>query len=71
VGPELARCVHKPLKSYSVYEYKLKDLNDELKEEELLKVDGNPQNKIINVDKFSISKIIKPWIVIHRKTSML
>jgi hypothetical protein len=46
-------------------------LNDELKEEELLKVDGNPQNKIINVDKFSISKIIKPWIVIHRKTSML
>jgi hypothetical protein len=23
-------------------------------------VDGNPQNQIMNVDKFSISKIIKP-----------
>jgi len=37
-------------------------LNDKFKEEELLKVDGNPQNKIMNVDKFSISKIIKPVI---------
>jgi len=54
--------VFKPLKSYSVYEYKLKGLNDKFKEEELLKVDGNPQNKIMNVDKFSISKIIKPVI---------
>jgi transposase InsO family protein len=54
--------VFKPLKSYSVYEYKLKDLNDKFKEEELLKVDGNPQNKIMKVDKFSISKIIKPVI---------
>jgi len=34
--------VCKPLKSYSVYEYKLNDLNDKFKEEELLKVDGNP-----------------------------
>ena len=54
--------VFKPLKSYSVYEYKLKDLNDKFKEEELLKVDGNPQNKIVNVKKFSISKIIRPVI---------
>ena len=38
----------------------MKDLNDKFKEEELLKVDGNPQNKIMKVDKFSISKIIKP-----------
>ena len=50
------------MKSYSVYEYKLKGLNDKFKEEELLKVDENPQNKIMNVDKFSISKIIKPVI---------
>ena len=41
---------------------KLKDLNDKFKEEELLKVDGNPQNKIVNVKKFSISKIIRPVI---------
>ena len=54
--------VFKPIKSYSVYEYKLKDLNDKFKEEELLKVDGNPQNKIVNVKKFSISKIIRPVI---------
>ena len=54
--------VFKPLKSYSVYKYKLKDLNDKFKEEELLKVDGNPHNKIVNVKKFSISKIIKPVI---------
>jgi hypothetical protein len=54
--------VFKPLKSYSVYEYKFKDLNDKFKEEELLKVDGNPQSKILNVTKFSISKIIRPVI---------
>jgi len=54
--------VFKPLKSYSVYEYKLKGLDDKFKEEELLKVDGLPQNKIVNVEKFSISKIIKPVI---------
>jgi hypothetical protein len=40
----------------------LKDLNDKFKEEELLKVDGNPQNKIVNVKKFSISKIKRPVI---------
>jgi len=45
-----------------VYEYKLKGLNDKFKEEELLRVYENPQNKIMNVDKFSISKIIKPVI---------
>ena len=53
----------KPLKSYSVYEYKLKALNDKFKEEKLLKVDGNPQNKIVNVKKFSISKVIRPVII--------
>ena len=37
--------VYKPLKVYSVYEYKLKGLKDKFKEEELLKVDGIPQNK--------------------------
>ena len=42
---------------------KLKDLNDKFKEEELLKVDGNPQNKIVNVKKFSISKVIRPVII--------
>ena len=45
-----------------MYEYKLKGLDDKFKEEELLKVDGLPQNKIVNVEKFSISKIIKPVI---------
>ena len=54
--------VYKPQKSYSVYEYTLKQFPDRFKEEELLKVDGNPQNQIINVEKWSISKLIKPVI---------
>jgi hypothetical protein len=54
--------VFKPQKSYSVYEYKLKQFPDRFKEEELLKVDGNPQNTIMNVEKFVISKLIKPVI---------
>jgi len=32
--------VYKPQKSYSVYEYKLKQFPDRFKEEELLEVDG-------------------------------
>jgi hypothetical protein len=40
----------------------LKGLNDTFKEEKLLKVDRHPQNKIVNVKKFSISKIIRPVI---------
>ena len=54
--------ITKPLKVYSVYEYKLKGLKDKFKEEELLKVDGIPQNKILKVNKFVISKLIKPLI---------
>ena len=54
--------VYKPQKRYSVYEYKLKQFPDKFKEEELLKVDGNPQNNIMNVEKFVISKLIKPVI---------
>ena len=54
--------VYKPQKSYSVYEYKLKQFPDRFKEEELLKVDGNPQKNIMNVEKFVISKLIKPVI---------
>jgi uncharacterized protein YoxC len=60
--------VFKPLKAYSVYEYKLKGLKDKFKEEELLKVVGDPQNKIIKVNKFVISNLIKPVIknnIIH------
>ena len=60
--------VFKPLKAYSVYEYKLKGLKDKFKEEELLKIQGEPQNKIIKVNKFVISQIVKPVIknnVIH------
>jgi hypothetical protein len=60
--------VFKPLKAYSVYEYKLKGLKDKFKEEELLKVVGDPQNKIIKVNKFIISNLIKPVIknnIIH------
>jgi hypothetical protein len=45
-----------------VYEYKLKQFPDKFKEEELLKVDVNPQNTIMNVEKFVISKLIKPVI---------
>jgi len=51
--------VFKPKKSYSVYEYKLDEFKDRFKEEELLKIVGNPQNKIIKVNKFVISKLIK------------
>ena len=54
--------VYKPRKSYGVYEYKLKEFKDRFKEEELLRVYENPQNKIMDMDKFSISKLIKPVI---------
>jgi hypothetical protein len=52
--------VFKPQKSYGVYEYKLREFKDRFKEEELLRVYENPQNKILNIQKFSISKLIKP-----------
>jgi len=52
--------VYKPQKSYGVYEYKLKQFPDRFKEEKLLQVDGKPQNQIMNVEKWSISKLIKP-----------
>jgi uncharacterized protein YoxC len=54
--------VYKPKKPYSVYEYKVEGLKDRFKEEELLKVVGDPQNKIQKVQKFVISKLIKPVI---------
>ena len=54
--------LYKQTKSYSVYEYKLDAFKDRFKEEELLKVVGNPQNKVIKVNKFVISKLIKPVI---------
>ena len=54
--------VYKPLKVNSVYEYKLKALKDKFKEEELLKADGIPKNKIVKIEKFEISKLIKPLI---------
>ena len=54
--------VYKPKKPYSVYEYKVEGLKDRFKEEELLKVVGDPQNKIEKVQKFVISKLIKPII---------
>jgi hypothetical protein len=47
---------------YSVYAYELKRLKGKFKEEALLKVDGIPQNKVVNTDKFEISKFIKPLI---------
>jgi hypothetical protein len=40
----------------------LKGLKDKFKEEELLKVDGVPQNKILKLNKFVISELIKPLI---------
>ena len=54
--------VYKPKKAYSVYEYKLDAFPDKFKEEELLKIVGDPQNKLIKVDTFDISKLIKPVI---------
>jgi hypothetical protein len=42
--------VFKPQKSYGVYEYKLKGFKDRFKEEELLRVYENPQNKIMDTD---------------------
>jgi len=54
--------VFKPKKPYSVYEYKVGAFKDKFKEEELLKVVGNPQNKIIKTTKFVVSKLIKPVI---------
>jgi hypothetical protein len=38
----------------------LREFKDIFKDEELLRVYANPQNKIINVHKFNISKLIKP-----------
>jgi len=54
--------VYKPKKSYSVFEYKVEGFPDRFKEEEFLKVVGEPQNKIMRVEKFVISKLIKPVI---------
>jgi len=54
--------VYKPKKSYTVYEYKLEGLPDRFKEEELLKVVGDPQNKIVKPTTFVVSKLIKPVI---------
>ena len=54
--------VYKPRKAYSVYEYKLDDFPDRFKEEELLKIVGDPQNKIMRTTKFTVSKLIKPGI---------
>jgi hypothetical protein len=38
----------------------LREFKDRFKEEELLRVYENPQNKILNTNKFSISKLMKP-----------
>jgi len=54
--------VYKPQKSYGVYEYKVKGLSDKMKEEELLKIDDNPQNKIMKVNKFVVCSLVKPVI---------
>jgi transposase InsO family protein len=54
--------VYKPKKAYSVYEYKLDAFKDRFKEEELLKIEGDPQNKIMRTIKFTVSKLIKPVI---------
>jgi len=54
--------VYKP-ESHIVYmSIKWKDSQTDFKEEELLKVVGEPQNKIMKVEKFVISKLIKPVI---------
>jgi hypothetical protein len=53
---------YKPLRVYTGYEYTLKYLKDKFIEEKILKVDGIPQNKIVKVDTFEISELIKPLI---------
>ena len=45
-----------------VYENKLDEIKDRFKEEEFLKIFGNPQNKILKVKKFVIIKLVKPVI---------
>jgi hypothetical protein len=54
--------VYKPKKPYSVYEYKVEGLKDRFKEEELLKIVGDPQNKTVKPTTFTVSKLIKPVI---------
>ena len=54
--------VYKPKKSYTVYEHKHEGLPDRFKEEELLKIVGDPQNKIVKPTTFTVSKLIKPVI---------
>jgi hypothetical protein len=41
------------------YEYKLKGLKDKFKEEKLLKAEGIPQNKVVKIYEFEISKLLK------------
>lgn len=55
--------VYEPQNSNNVYEYKLNEFNDRFKEEELLKVPSNTENRFSQPDKFVISKIVKPMII--------
>lgn len=55
--------VYEPQNSNNVYEYKLKEFNDKFKEEELLKVPSNTENRFSQPEKFIISKLIKPMII--------
>jgi len=54
--------VYKPEKAYSVYEYKLDAFPDRFKEEELFKIVGDLQNKVMRTIKFVVSKLIIPVI---------
>lgn len=58
--------VFKPRKENSIYEYKVNDYTDKFKQEELLKVSKYTQQNIDKIEKFIVSKLVKP--VIHKNT---
>jgi len=62
-SPEVYRVtrVFKPKKEYSAYEYQVDNKPQKYKEEELLKIEGNENEKNIP-DTYEISKIVRPRI---------
>lgn len=58
---EIVRVI-KPKKAYSVYEYQVNGFSDRFKEEELLFIPG-VQNETTQVEKYSISRLVKPVVL--------
>lgn len=53
--------VYKPRTDYGVFQYKLEDFKTKLKQEELQKI-KSVENRLKNIDKWRVSKIIKPTV---------